>query len=100
MNIVTLFTNILVGGGAVVLAVQLLKSRFIPLPFQKYPRSTTAVASLLASVLTVAQAQVSLNIHDVGQVVSVFVGTLWVAVSVYNHLIKTDTADSVTPANK
>ena len=78
--------SILVGGGATLIATQVLKSKLIPVQFQKYPRSTAAVLSLVAAIVAEYQAGLTVNIHDTPTLVGLFVGTLWVAISVYNHL--------------
>lgn len=83
----TLLAGVLLGGGASVLATQLLKSRLIPVGFEHYPRSTAAMVSLVASIITEWQANVTISFHNLSSLGVVFVGTLWVAVSVYNHLL-------------
>lgn len=85
----TLLSGILLGGGASMLATQLLKSKFVPIQFEKYPRATAAIVSLIASIITEWQANVVINLHSLPSLGVVFVGTLWIAVSVYNHLLNT-----------
>lgn len=82
----TILSGILLGGGATMLAVQILKSKLIPISFENHKRATAAVVSLIASVITEEQAGVTINIHNLPSLGVLFVGTLWIAVSVYNHL--------------
>ena len=89
MNDYTLLSGILLGGGASMLATQLLKSDFVPIPFQRHKRATAVFMSLLASIITEWQAHVTVDIHNLPSLAVVFVGTLWIAVSVYNHLLNT-----------
>src|ERR1035437_6846409 len=86
MNIFDLVSSILIGGCATVTATQILKSKYIPVPAQKYPCETAAVVALVSAVIAVWQSGISVNVHDAASLVAVFVGTLWVAVSVYNNL--------------
>ena len=86
MNTQVFLNSILVGGGATLLATQILKSKYIPIQFQKYPRTTAAVVSLIAAVVSEYNSGTSVNLHDLPTLTALFVGTLWVAINVYNHL--------------
>lgn len=88
MDVQNLFSSILVGGGATVIATQLLKSKYIPIAFQNHPQWTAALVSLVAAIIAEWQAGVSVDYHNLPNLAAVFVGTLWVAISVYNHLRK------------
>lgn len=95
-QIFEVFVSILAGGVATTLAVQLLKSKLIPfVPAEKYPRITAAVVSVVASVAALVQSGVSWAfVTSTPQViVAVVGGTLLVAASVYNNVIKS----SATP---
>lgn len=95
-QIFEVFVSILAGGVATTLAVQLLKSKLIPfVPAEKYPRITAAVVSAVASVAALVQSGVSWAfVTSTPQViVAVVGGTLLVAASVYNNVIKS----SATP---
>lgn len=85
-HFVILFQSILLGGGATLVATQILKSKYIPIGFEKYPRTTAAVISLIASVVIEYQAGVILDFHNLPNLAAIFVGTLLVAISTYNHL--------------
>lgn len=85
-TIVSLLGGVLVGGGATIIATQLLKSKYIPIGFEKHPQWTAGAVSLIASVVAEWQAGVAASVHNLWSLGAVFVGTLWVAISVYNHL--------------
>lgn len=80
----------LLSGGATVIATQILKSKLIPIQFEKYPQWTAAGVSLIASIIVELQAHIAINVHNLAALASLFVGTLWVAISVYNHLTPTN----------
>lgn len=86
MDTITLLSSVLVGGGATVLATQLLKSKYIPVPAQAHPQWTAGIVSLVAAIIAEYQAGIKVDLHNVPGLVALFVGTLWVAISVYNHL--------------
>lgn len=50
MDLETLVKAGVVGGGvAVTLATEIMKSKYIPVPAQHHPRTTAAIASIIAS---------------------------------------------------
>lgn len=55
MQVIDFIQVILVGGVATTIAVQFLKSNFIPVQFSKYPRLTAFGVSLLATGVAVWQ---------------------------------------------
>lgn len=55
MQVIDFIQVILVGGIATTIAVQFLKSNFIPVQFEKYPRLTAFGVSLLATAVAVWQ---------------------------------------------
>jgi len=55
MQVIEFLQVILVGGVTTTLAVQFLKSNFIPVQFEKYPRLTAFGVSVLATVVAVWQ---------------------------------------------
>lgn len=55
MEVVEFIQTILVGGVATTLAVQFLKSNFIPVQFEKYPRLTAFAVSIVATIVAVWQ---------------------------------------------
>lgn len=88
MDAQALLTSVLAGGGATVVATEILKSKYVPVAFEKYPRATAVVVSLVSAVIAEYQAGVNIDLHNVAQLAAVFVGTVFVAVSVYDHLVK------------
>lgn len=102
-QIFEIFVSILAGGVATTLAVQLLKSKFIPfIPAEKYPRITAAVVSAVASVAALVQSGVTwafvTSTPEV--IVAVVGGTLLVAASVYNNVVKSSaTAGEPAPVD-
>lgn len=86
MDATTVINSILLGGGGTLIATQILKSSYVKIPFQKHPRSTTAVVSLAASAIAEYQAHIAIDFHNLPSLGVIFVGTLWVAISTYNHL--------------
>lgn len=55
MDIVDIVKSVVLGGGATLIATQILKQDYIPLPFEKYPRLTSIVISLIAAAIAVWQ---------------------------------------------
>lgn len=95
MNGFTLLTGILVGGTATTLAVQLLKSKIIPVAFEKHPRWTAAAVSVIATVISMAQA--GITVENIGTDwltwIAMGAGTLLVATSTYNNLVTKPAAE-------
>lgn len=86
-----LFSAIVVSGVSVTIAVEILKSKFIPVEFQKYPRVTALVASIIASIAAVAYSPINqIAIDTPIEWVSVVAGTLLVSAFTYNNIFKTD----------
>ena len=83
-----LLNYILVSGGATVIATQILKSKYIPIQFEKYPKETTFAVSVIAAIIAEYQAHVSFNWHNLPSLLSMFVGTILIAVLTYNHFVK------------
>lgn len=82
---------LVLAGVAVSYATQVLKSQFVPVQFQKYPRLTAAVASLVASVVVVWQQNVPFSSLEVVDWVKVVLSILLVAAIAYNTLVKGST---------
>jgi len=80
--------TILLSGVAVSVATQILKSKYIPVAFQKYPRTTAAVASLIASCWVVYEKLGSIDLSDWTRVVPLAISTLLVAAVTYNQILK------------
>lgn len=92
MGMVELIQTILVGGVATTLAVQFLKSKVIPVEFQRFPRLSALGVSVVAAVIAAYQqcsdgscsALVNQPIDYAGAVAGIFI----VAVVTYNNVLK------------
>lgn len=94
MQVIEFLQVILVGGFATTLAVQLLKSNFIPVQFQKYPRLTAFGASIVATGIAVwqkceslvqgCQALVTQPLDYAAAVAGIFL----IAVVAYNNILR------------
>jgi 2-keto-3-deoxy-6-phosphogluconate aldolase len=75
-----LIQSVLVSGVATTIGTQLLKSSLIPIPFQKSPRLTAFIVSVIASVAAVTQGGVDwANLRDWTDILPVVCGTLIVS---------------------
>ncbi len=89
MNTVMLIQSLIVGGTATALATELLKSPYIPVPAQKYPRVTALIVSIIASVVAVMQSGFNATtLHSWTDGLALVCGTLIVSSVTYNQLIK------------
>ena len=88
MDTALLTEAVVLSATAVTLVTEILKSRFIPLPAQKYPRMTALVLSLGTSLYTVWQYNGS-HFTTVGYTGWLTLGVLTLLVSsmTYNHII-------------
>jgi len=78
----------MVAAGATILAVQLLKSPLIPLPFQKYPVPTTILATAVATYFALLSQHFSFAWHNWTEILGTGLTILLVAVLTYNHAIQ------------
>lgn len=86
---VEFFKAILLSGVATTMAVEVLKSKYIPIAFQNYKRLTTIGVSVAASVFAVFSHDPStLGVDSWPDVAAIFSGTLLIAVVTYNNLLK------------
>lgn len=84
-----IFGAIIVSGVATSVAVEILKSKYIPVQFQKYPRLTALVVALVASVVAVYNSPVKTIIVDTPiEWVGLVAGVLIVASVTYNNIFK------------
>lgn len=83
---------------ATVVATQILKSTLIPVPFQKYPRTTAALASLGASVWAVYQTgfDVLSTTKSTVQFLAFVFATLLISAVTYNNVVKKPTDGTTT----
>ena len=87
MDITYLVESVLVSGTATTLAVQIMKSRYFPLPVERSPRLSAFIVSVIASVITVTQVGVDWNnLHDWTQILPVVCGTLIVSAATYKAI--------------
>ncbi len=91
---------VLIAAGATTLAVQILKSKIIPIPFQNYPVVTNVVVSLIAAVATVGIAGVDLNKENWEVLLTTFIKISLVAALVYNQLLGNSHLVKATEAPK
>lgn len=90
-QIFEVFISILTGGVATTLAVQLLKSQFVPfIKAESYPRITAAVVSVVAAVAALVQSGVTWDfVTSTPQIlIAVVGGILLVASNVYETVLK------------
>jgi hypothetical protein len=89
MNTTTLVESILVSGTATTLAVQMLKSKLIPVPAEHSPRLTAFVVSLIASGIAGWQADIDpTKLTSWTDWLTVACGTLIVSAATYHAVFK------------
>lgn len=95
MNVVEFLQTIVVSGAAVTAIVQFLKSNFVPATvFNKYPRTTTFLASVAAVLFTVWQECQNLVtgcqtlLQQPLDYVAAVVGIFLIAVTLYNGVLR------------
>lgn len=93
-QVINFIQVLLVGGFATTIAVQFLKSNFIPVQFQKYPRLTAFGVSILATVVAVWQqcqnvvAGCQTLLQQPLDYVAATIGIFLVAIVTYNALLR------------
>jgi len=81
------FKAIIVSGVATTYSTQILKSSLIPIPFQRSPRLTAFVVSVIASVIAVGQGfDFNAPFKDWTDYVPVIAGTLLVSAATYKAI--------------
>lgn len=88
MDLQTFIQSAVVGGGATSLATELLKSKYIPVQAQKYPRITAAIVSVVASGIFIWHTQAHPPTSDWKLWVALAAATLITAADTYNHILK------------
>ena len=95
MDISTLL--IAVGGGGVVASVvtELLKQPFVPIAFEKFPRITAYVLSVIASILVLVNQGYTLEVVTENWVTTASAGAIAFLISVvaYEKVVKKDSED-------
>lgn len=78
----------MVAAAATVVAVQVLKSKFIPVQFEKYPVPTTIGVSVIATFVALFSQHFVFDWTNWTKAVGTFVTVLLVAAMTYNHVVK------------
>lgn len=91
MDFMEFFKALILGGGATMVATSILKSNFIPLPFEQYPRLTAIAVSIVAASIAVYQAdQTIFNRQGLVEWLSLIVGIAATAMVTYKAIKPTD----------
>jgi hypothetical protein len=96
MGVVDLVQTMLVSGVATTVATQLLKSKYIPIQFQKFPRVTALFVSIGATVFVAWQQCNDLATGCSGLLTSpidwtaAVLGTLLVSTLTYNNIVNVE----------
>lgn len=85
---ITFFTALTLSGVGVTVATQLLKAKFIPVPAQKYPRVTAALASVVATFVAIYASGLHFILVGAWQWFAFGVGSFVVSAITYNHIVK------------
>lgn len=90
MDVNTLIITILSGGLATTIATQILKSSAIAVEFQKYPRLTAGVISVIATLVAFQSQHFDFTtvLHSPGLAATIAGGIWLISASTYNHIIK------------
>lgn len=86
MDTMSFIQTSLIGGAATTAIVQFLKSRIIPLQFDKYPRLTAIITSLPVTLVTAQQSNITLS-GDKEVVVALVISVIASATVIYNNLL-------------
>lgn len=85
---VQVFSALIVGGGTVAVATQLLKLDWFPVAVSKYPRLTSALLSVVASFVTIYVSGIDLVLVTPFDYIGFMVGTLILAAVTYKAVLK------------
>lgn len=89
MDLLSFIQTVLLTGVATTMATELLKTKLIPIPAERNPRLTAIIVSVLASAFVVWQNIVTtFTGFSLLDWATVAIGTLLVAISTYNNLLK------------
>lgn len=84
---VEFFVAIYVSGVGVAYVTQFLKSSSVPVPAKEYPRTTAAVLSVVATLISIYMANVALIVATFWQIIVMVIGTLLVSAVTYRHIL-------------
>lgn len=84
---IAVFGAILLSGSAVVAATEIMKLKIIPIPAQKYPRLTAAVASFIAAGIALYNSSVNFVVDSPAGYLALAIGTYIVAAVAYNNIV-------------
>lgn len=89
MNIFILIQSIIIRGTATTFATEFLKSPFIPVAFQKYPRLTTILVAIIASLVSIHATGINIStLHGFNDWIEICLGTLVMSNLTYENLVK------------
>lgn len=100
MSVIDLLQTILISGVATTVATELLKSKYIPVQFSKFPRITALVISIGATVFVAWQQCANLATGCQGILASpidwiaAVLGTMLVATLTYNNIVNVKESDT------
>lgn len=84
---------VLLSGTAVVVATEIMKLKVIPIPVEKYPRLTAAIASGLAALISLYNSSVNFVVTNWVGWLCLAVGTYLIAAVAYNNIVKGSAAN-------
>jgi hypothetical protein len=85
---ISFFTALFLSGVGVTIATQILKLKWIPVPATKYPRVTAAVASVVATLVSIYVSGLHFLLVGVWQYVAFILGVFIVSAVTYEHVVK------------
>ena len=78
----------MLSGAATTIATQILKLKVIPVPAEKYPRTSAAIVSSLASLVAVFTTNVDLVINSFIGWVAFALGAYLLSAMTYNNILR------------
>jgi hypothetical protein len=94
---VQFFSALFLSGVGVTVATEILKSKYIPVPASKYPRLTAALASVVATIVSIYVTGIHFFLSNIWEYVAFALGVLILSAVTYNHIIKGSIAQVDTP---
>lgn len=94
---VIFFTSLFLSGVGVTIATEILKAKFIPIPVQKYPRATAAVASVVATVVSIYVTGQHFILRNIWEYIAFALGIFIIAAVTYEHVVKGSPVAVVKP---
>lgn len=96
---VQFFAAVFVSGAGVAYVTQFLKDKQIPIPAEKYPRTTAAVLSVVATFVSIYLVDINLVLTTAWQYAVMVIGILFVSASFY-HKIVAGVGESKEPSQR